>query len=105
MREDRRTTGKRGEDEACRYLSGLGHRIVARNWRASHLEVDIISLSGSGLHFVEVKSRTAPAQAAPQAGVGRPKQRRLAAAANAFLNSESRTGLPRTWKFSSTCSP
>lgn len=90
----RQTIGKRGEDEACRHLESLGHTIIARNWRHSHLEIDIISLLADELHFVEVKSRTAPAAAAPEENVGPAKQRRLTAAALAFLNSCSRRQLP-----------
>lgn len=51
-----------------------------------HLEIDIISLDPSGLHFVEVKTRTAPVCADPQDNVGPQKQRRLASAALKYLN-------------------
>ena len=57
--------GQLGEDKACAFLQAQGHRIVARNWRGSHLEVDIISEASDGLHFVEVKTRL-DADAAPQ---------------------------------------
>ena len=90
----RQAIGKRGEDEACRHLEKLGHRIVARNWRYARLEVDIISLCGNGLHFVEVKSRTVPAEAAPETNVDATKRRKLASAALAFLNSAARRNLP-----------
>ncbi|MBQ5541560.1 MAG: YraN family protein, partial [Erysipelotrichales bacterium] len=39
----KRAFGQLGEDKACAFLQAQGHRIVARNWRGSHLEVDIIS--------------------------------------------------------------
>ncbi len=87
-------TGKRGEEEACRHLQSLGHRILARNWRYGHLEIDIISLAGDGLHFVEVKSLTAPAGMNPVDKVGIRKQKKIAAAATAFLHSESMKNLP-----------
>ena len=77
-----------------RIAEALGHIIVARNWKYRHLEVDIISLKDGGLHFVEVKSRTAPASAAPETNVGGAKQRRLTSAALAFLNSGLRKTLP-----------
>ncbi len=83
---DRKETGKRGEDAACLYLLGLGHSILERNWRYGHLEIDIISADGSGLHFVEVKSRTAPAAADPELNVDRAKQRRLVQAALGYLH-------------------
>ena len=94
MKTDRTIVGRRGEEEASRYLEQLGHRILSRNWRGGHLELDIITLLGGELHFVEVKSRVAPVMAEPQRNVGREKRRRLVAAANAFLHSDGRKDLP-----------
>ncbi|MBR4133463.1 MAG: YraN family protein [Bacteroidales bacterium] len=76
------------EDLACGYLTRNGHTVVARNWRSGHLEVDIVSIDAAGIHFVEVKSRVAPVQAGPEENVGYRKQKRLAAAARAFLHFE-----------------
>ena len=89
----RAQTGRTGEDAACRYLTEQGHTILERNWRWSHLEIDIISLDAEGLHFVEVKSRTAPVSTAPEDNVTFRKQKRLAAAALAFLNERQCGGL------------
>ena len=94
MKTDRVAVGRRGEEEATRYLTRLGHRVLARNWRGGHLELDIVTLTGNELHFVEVKSRVAPVMAEPQRKVGREKQRRLVAAAQAFLHDEGRKDLP-----------
>lgn len=94
MRTDRATIGRKGEEEASSYLARLGHRILARNWRNGHLELDIISLQGNELHIVEVKSRVAPVMAEPEQNVRRDKQRRMVAAANAFLHSADRKALP-----------
>ena len=94
MKTDRAVVGRKGEEEATRYLARLGHRVLARNWRGGHLELDIITLTGNELHFVEVKSRVAPVMAEPQRNVGREKQRRLVAAAQAFLHAEDRKDLP-----------
>ena len=79
--------GRMAEDLACGYLTRNGHTVVARNWRSGHLEVDIVSTDAAGIHFVEVKSRVAPVQAGPEENVGYRKQRRLAAAARAYLHS------------------
>lgn len=84
--EGRRNTGDEGEDVACRFLSGRGHTILSRNWRAGHLEIDIVSMDGDGIHFVEVKTRRPPMQALPQDSVTPVKQMRIARAANAYLN-------------------
>ena len=81
----KRAFGQLGEEKACTFLQSRGHRIVARNWRGSHLEVDIISDAPDGLHFVEVKTRLA-ADAAPEEKVDALKQRRISAAALKYLN-------------------
>ena len=81
----KRAFGQLGEEKACAFLQSRGHRIVARNWRGSHLEVDIISDAPDGLHFVEVKTRLA-ADAAPEEKVDVLKQQRINAAALKYLN-------------------
>ena len=75
-------------------MESLGHIIVERNWRHAHLELDIISLEGSYLHIVEVKSLSAPAVFAPEIKVDMRKQKRIISAALAFLNSPGRKKLP-----------
>lgn len=82
----KRALGVLGEEKACDFLRGKGHRIVSRNWRGSHLEVDIISEDAAGLHFVEVKTRLAPAGTAPEEKVDGRKRQRIGAAALKFLN-------------------
>ena len=71
--DHRQKLGKSGEDIACRYLEGLGHTILERNWRGGHLEIDIISVDPDGIHFVEVKARQKSIQAPPQDNVGAAK--------------------------------
>ena len=88
MENDRKAIGIRGEEAACRYLEARGHRILERNWRSGHLELDIVSLSGDGLHFVEVKTRVAPLSAEPEESVRRSKRQRMVAAARAYLSDE-----------------
>ena len=89
----RQTLGQRGENLACRYLEGMGHTILERNWRNSHLEIDIISFDPQGIHFVEVKTRQMSVQAPPQENVGKSKQARILKAALGYLNTAQ--GLPR----------
>ncbi|MFK8055694.1 MAG: YraN family protein [Saprospiraceae bacterium] len=50
--------GKRGEDLACAFLVELEVDVLARNYRWSRAEVDIVAREKSTLHFVEVKTRT-----------------------------------------------
>lgn len=94
MENEKQTVGRRGEEEACLYLMNLGHTIVERNWRSSHLETDIITIDGAGLHFVEVKSRKAPAAADPEVNVGPKKRSRMVRAAQSYLHDR---GKPWMW--------
>jgi putative endonuclease len=88
----RQIVGKTGEDLACSYLESIGHRILERNWRGGHQEIDIISVCPDGIHFVEVKARRKNVQAPPQENVGRTKQKHLTKAALKYLNTKQ--GLP-----------
>ncbi len=85
MKDGRSETGKKGEDAAAQYLESLGHRILDRNWRSGHLEIDIVSEDILGIHFVEVKTRTAPVPALPEENVTFAKQKKITAAAGRYL--------------------
>ena len=85
--------GRKGESIACRFLEERGHTVIDRNWRSGHLEIDIVSMDGAGLHFTEVKSRTAPYAARPEENVGYYKQQKLIRAAKAYLNSLAHKGV------------
>ncbi len=50
-------TGKLGEEIACKYLAAQGYEILHRNFRAGHLETDIICENGEYIVFAEVKTR------------------------------------------------
>ncbi len=95
MIDKRQYVGKKGEDAACDYLKRQGHDILFRNWRASHREIDIISIKDGVLHIVEVKSKTAPIVVEPIFNVNKTKQKNLEMAAKSFLNSKARYKLPQ----------
>lgn len=85
-RNHRMEIGKQGEEIACRFLEGMGHVILERNYRCGHLEIDIISKDPDGIHFVEVKTRKKNIQAPPQENVDIKKQKRITSAALRYLN-------------------
>lgn len=89
----RKRVGRRGEDIAAAFLVDAGHTVLARNWRAGHLELDIVSMAADGIHFVEVKSRVVPMAASPEDSVGPGKMRRMAAAAGAWLSENGKTDM------------
>ena len=73
----RRWFGSRSERAAGRFLKMLGYRLVTRNYRCRHGEIDLIALDGRCLVFVEVRSTGTDDATRPAASVDRTKQRRL----------------------------
>ena len=55
---ERHVLGKRGEDEATKYLKNKGYKILERNFMCKQGEIDIIALDKDYIVFVEIKSRT-----------------------------------------------
>jgi putative endonuclease len=76
--------GRRGERAAEKYLKRNGYRIVARNFRASGAEIDLVAIDGETLVFVEVKTRRSRLAGAPEDAVDERKQLRMRRAAEAF---------------------
>jgi len=78
-------TGQRGENVAAAWLEARGFRLLARNWRSGHKELDLVVESERAVHIVEVKTLTPPLLSLPAEKVDAAKQARLAAAARRFL--------------------
>jgi putative endonuclease len=65
----RQRIGKWGEATAAWYLQARGYRIMGRNIRTPHGEIDLIASQGAGLIFVEVKTRTNLSYGLPELAV------------------------------------
>lgn len=89
--DDARELGRLGESLAARHLQSLGFRILARNERIGHAEIDIVAQDEAGVAFVEVKTRSSLEFGEPYQAVDRDKRERILAAAPAFLE---RVGMP-----------
>lgn len=85
MRPSRDALGRRGEDEAARYLRSIGYRIVATRERILRGDIDLVALDGRTVVFVEVRSRSSTAHGHPAETVGYHKQRRVAQLAAAYI--------------------
>jgi putative endonuclease len=55
--DPRRSLGRLGERLAAAHLERRGLRVIARNVRTRHGEIDLIAFDGETLAFVEVKTR------------------------------------------------
>ncbi len=77
--------GRKGEEEAVRYLRSKGYRIVQRNWRYQGFEVDIVAETADFLVFVEVKTRITAQFGHPEDFVGKTKMRSMVEPADCFI--------------------
>jgi putative endonuclease len=77
-----------GEDAAERLLSGMGMRVLARNWRSRFGELDLVAMDGDTLVFVEVKCRTRDELYDPALAVDHRKRAQLRRLAGAFMAME-----------------
>ncbi len=77
--------GARGEDAAAEHLEAIGYRILARNYRCRHGEIDLVADDADVLVFVEVKTRHASAYGAPRDAVTSAKRRKLARTASHYM--------------------
>ncbi len=78
-------TGEIGEEYAVQFLRQRGFKILHRNWRFGHYEVDIIANEEDKLHFIEVKTRTNVTYGYPEEAVTKIKLKHLIKSANHFL--------------------
>ncbi|MCH9668183.1 MAG: YraN family protein [Actinomycetia bacterium] len=85
--ENRAVIGAKGEQLAVDYLSQLGLRVVARNWRCRYGELDVIAadVTACAVVFVEVKTRTGEQYGGVEQAVTAAKVRRLRRLAGLWL--------------------
>ena len=77
--------GLLGEEAAVNLLISKGYNILERNFRAGHLEVDIIATKDNFLVFVEVKTRDENFLRSPESEVNRRKQSNIINAARYYI--------------------
>ena len=85
---DRGTLGRAGEDAALAEYEARGFHLVARNWRCSMGELDLVLHRRGLLVFCEVKTRAGAAFGGGFEAVTRAKRSTLRKLAQAFLLSE-----------------
>ena len=91
-------TGRFGEKIAARYLKKNGYRILEKNARQSHNELDLVVSNKDFIVFAEVKTRSTDADlyssyGSPASAVNKSKQSHLIAAASQYLRGHPRYAL------------
>ena len=84
MSDWNKTTGNLGEELAVNYLSEKGYKVIERNWRFRHAEVDIIAEMNGRLHFFEIKTRTTDKYGKPEESMSHKKMKMLKTAAEEY---------------------
>lgn len=77
--------GQKGEQLSVELMEKKGFKILHRNWKMGHLEMDIIAANKNEIAFVEVKTRTSTFRGQPEEAVDVVKRKRMIAAANAYI--------------------
>ena len=78
--------GRYGEQLAAEHLTGAGMTVLARNWRCSEGELDLVLRDADGtVVFCEVKTRSGTGFGEPSEAVGQRKAARLRSLACLWL--------------------
>ena len=77
--------GRWGEEVAADYLECKGYRILERDWRSGHRDIDIVARNVDTLVFVEVKTRHTSDFGKPYEAVNYQKRRNLLSSINHYL--------------------
>jgi len=91
--------GSIGEEIAVGYLKLAGYRILARNYRSGHLELDIIASREDCLVFVEVKTRKSRSFGGAAESISAEKIRNMRRAARRYLSGGITGGNIREFRF------
>lgn len=84
--KNRTVHGRRAEDIACNYLKGqFGFKLLGRNYRTPHGEIDLIMKDGDITVFIEVRSRTTQRFLDPAESIDRWKCSRIIRSSEYYL--------------------
>lgn len=86
--------GQRGEEIAAAFLGGKGYEILARNYRSTAGEIDLIARQGDTTVFVEVRTRRGRSYGTPEESITPAKTQHLIEAAQTYLEERGDTAGP-----------
>jgi putative endonuclease len=84
--DSRAALGRRAEALTAKLLEKQGYRILGRNVRIGHLELDIIAQRGNMVIFCEVRARSNDRWISPAQSINHQKIARLRRAAGRWLS-------------------
>ena len=88
FRKEAAEWGKLAEKLTCEHIVSQGYPITETNWRiGNHLEIDIISIQGDEIAFIEVKARNGKYQHAEDA-IDLKKMKKMVKGANIYLQQQ-----------------
>lgn len=79
------TLGREAEEAACRFLESQGLKLLERNYRCTHGEIDLVMQHGDSTVFVEVRYRRSTRFGTGAETVDARKQAKLSATAQHYL--------------------
>ena len=77
--------GARAEELCAELMRAAGLRVLARNWRCRHGEIDLVAEEGGTLVFAEVRYRRSASFGGAAESITDAKRSRLVAAAGLYL--------------------
>lgn len=88
--KNRQELGKKGEDAALEYLLRRGMKLLERNWRSGHKEIDLIMEEEGFIRIVEVRTREYPSIMEPFESITVQKRNKVIAAARGYMAQKGR---------------
>lgn len=88
MPDPKRLVGRQGEDLAADHLQRMGYKILERNYRSRHAEIDLIAKHKGALVFVEIKYRRSLRFGDPKWALTPAKRRKISMAALTYLKQQ-----------------
>ncbi len=81
----KKNLGEKGEEISIDFLRGKGYKILKRNYRFGHKEIDVVAKDKNTIVFVEVKTGRSKKFGEPFEKVDLNKQKKLIEVAKAFI--------------------
>lgn len=90
MKQTSHSKGQHAESACCEYLQQQGLKLLARNYRGKHGEIDIVMQDNRALVFVEVRYRKNSDFGGALESITTDKQSRVSATAEQYLQHETK---------------